>query len=101
MRRDARRPPAAGAVLRITAMGEQMSVGRQRSRGGDAMSETKDACTDCPMAEHAARGLVQDGGLARRAFLRDAAAAVVGVWVALGATGSEARAMPLRVGTAL
>ncbi|HKW45856.1 MAG TPA: Rieske (2Fe-2S) protein [Gemmatimonadaceae bacterium] len=45
------------------------------------------ACTDCPLGE-----IVE-----RRVFLRDAALAAAGIFVALGAAGSEARALPVRL----
>jgi Rieske Fe-S protein len=44
---------------------------------------------------------VEKDSIERRAFLRDAAAAVVGALAALGATLSEARAMPVRAVSAL
>jgi nitrite reductase/ring-hydroxylating ferredoxin subunit len=48
-------------------------------------------CTSCPLGE----------SLERRTFLRDAAAAALGVLAALGASTTEARAMPVRLATAL
>jgi len=46
-----------------------------------------DACEACPLG-----GIVE-----RRAFLRDATLAVAGIFVALGAATSDARALPVRM----
>jgi Rieske Fe-S protein len=45
------------------------------------------SCTDCPLAE-----VVE-----RRRFLRDAALAAAGIFAALGAVASDARALPVRL----
>ena len=50
-----------------------------------------DACEACPLG-----GIVE-----RRAFLRDATLAVAGIFVALGAATSDARALPVRMASAL
>jgi len=50
-----------------------------------------DSCSACPLGE----------AMARRAFIRDAALAAASVLATLGIVSSEARAMPVRVASAL
>ena len=49
--------------------------------------QDENSCTDCPLGE------VQQ----RRAFLRDAALAAAGIFAALGAVASDARALPVHL----
>jgi len=58
-------------------------MNRRAEKDGPNMHE----CTNCPLAE----------AVERRTFLRDAALAVTGIFIALGAVASEARAMPIRL----
>lgn len=67
-----------------------MSVGSQYRRG-DQTAPAQGTCGCCPLGE----------AVERRAFLREAAAAVVGVLAALGAGASEARALPVRLASAV
>jgi len=67
-----------------------MSVGSQYRRGEQA-APAQSACGCCPLGE----------AVERRAFLREAAAAIVGVLAALGAGASEARALPVRLASAV
>jgi len=68
-----------------------MRVVREKTRKREETAVEQRACDCCPMADV----------MERRAFLRDTAAAVVGVLAALGAGVSEARALPVRLGNAL
>ena len=56
-----------------------------------SQSREQESCECCPLAE-----VVE-----RRAFLRDAAGAMLAMLAVLGASPAEARALPYRVGTAL
>jgi Rieske Fe-S protein len=64
--------------------------GSQYRRGEQAAAAQR-TCGCCPLGE----------AMERRAFLREAAAAVVGVLAALGAGASEARALPVRLASAV
>ncbi|HEY7234516.1 MAG TPA: Rieske (2Fe-2S) protein [Gemmatimonadaceae bacterium] len=52
---------------------------------------TAGSCAECPLSEV----------IERRAFLRDAAVAAAGIFAALGIVAPEARALPIRVASAL
>ena len=66
----------------------EYSEGEDRSSAG---ATTSDSCEACPLGE----------AMVRRAFLRDAALAMAAIFAALGVASSEARAMPVRVASAL
>ncbi|HEY2376614.1 MAG TPA: Rieske (2Fe-2S) protein [Gemmatimonadaceae bacterium] len=53
--------------------------------------QSMNSCTECPLGEV----------LERRRFLRDAALAAVGIFAALGAVTSDARALPVRFASSL
>lgn len=67
-----------------------MSSPIEKPQHGDATSATE-SCDTCPLA----------GAIERRAFFREATAAVAGVFAALGIVASEARALPVRAVSAL
>jgi len=58
-------------------------------QAGPSLAE--DACQSCPLG----------GGVERRVFLREAAVGAVGVFAALGIVAGDARALPIRLSTAL
>jgi Rieske Fe-S protein len=64
---------------------------RDEKRGSSADAATAASCEVCPLGE----------AMARRVFLREAALAAAAIFVTLGVGASEARAMPVRVGSAL
>lgn len=64
---------------------------RIEERQGEETSSTAESCDTCPL------GAVME----RRAFLREAAVAAVGVFAALGVGAPEARALPVRAVAAL
>jgi Rieske Fe-S protein len=64
---------------------------RDEERQRDEASSAADACEACPL------GAIME----RRAFVREAAAAVAGVFATLGIVSSEARALPVRAASAL
>ena len=68
-----------------------MSVGGEKTRRREEAAVEERACDCCPMADV----------MERRAFLRDAAAAVVAALAALGVGASEARALPVRLASAV
>src|SRR5579872_3333794 len=67
-----------------------MEYSKEEDRSsGDAT--TSDSCEGCALAK----------AMARRAFLRDAALATAAIFATLGVASSEARAMPVRLASAL
>jgi Rieske Fe-S protein len=68
-----------------------MSVCSESSGKSGHEDAAERACGGCPLVE----------AVERRTFLREAAAAVVGAMATLGAAASEARALPVRLASAL
>lgn len=64
---------------------------RDESRESSAEAASGDSCDACPLGE----------AMARRAFLRDAALAAAAIFATLGVASSDARAMPVRLTSAL